>query len=253
MSVSENHSREMKRKQSWAHYASGVHTKAEVSENSGEPAVEGVGGEAKEEPWEKRLKETLNIKQFEDLKLDRQWYDAEESGISSESKTYDDSQLQEREKKKKKMNLFESARHVDQQLWETNQLRHSGLAGVRGAGPSAPAFYDESKVHVLVKEIKPPFLQNVDDNRVKYGDRSKPVELFRDPTGDLATIAKRGSAVLRELKKQEDRMKMRKKFWELAGSTLGGLLGVKSEAEKEARSRGERGNEEEPDYRQCCC
>ena len=52
------------------------------------------------------------------------------------------------------------------------------------------------------------------------------VSVVRDPTSDMAILAKKGSAALKTLRDKQERNKMRERFWELAGSKLGALLKV---------------------------
>lgn len=80
----------------------------------------------------------------------------------------------------------------------------------------------DSAVHVLVRELKPPFL----DGRIKYTTQIESVSVVRDSTSDLAVLAKRGSGVVSQLREQEDRSKMRKRFWELSGSAMGNVVGI---------------------------
>ena len=76
-------------------------------------------------------------------------------------------------------------------------------------------------------DVKPPFL----DGRVKYTTQQAPVMTVRDPTADLAQIAKRGSRLLREVRETRDRQKATTRFWELAGSTMGAVMGIKKKQE----------------------
>ncbi len=50
--------------------------------------------------------------------------------------------------------------------------------------------------------------------------------MVKDPTSDIAILAKKGSSVLKKLRETNDRSKMRERFWELAGSKLGNLLKI---------------------------
>ena len=59
----------------------------------------------------------------------------------------------------------------------------------------------------------------------------------------MAKMAKSGSAILRHMRERNDRSKMRERFWELAGSKLGSLLGVKkTEEDKDDAEFDENGN-----------
>ncbi|MCD7461004.1 hypothetical protein HAX54_044983 [Datura stramonium] len=58
---------------------------------------------------------------------------------------------------------------------------------------------------------------------------------IKDPASDMATISRKGSALVREIHEKQKMHKSRQRFWELAGSKLGDILGVeKSEEEVDA-------------------
>lgn len=88
-------------------------------------------------------------------------------------------------------------------------------------------FDDEtgSKVHVLVHDLKPPFL----DGRTAYTRQLDPINPIKDPTSDLAVFSKKGSALVRERREQQERAKAAAKMAALAGTTLGNLMGIKDE------------------------
>ena len=92
-------------------------------------------------------------------------------------------------------------------------------------------FDEDSDVRVLllVNDITPPFL----DGRIVYTTQQKMVQVVKDPTSDIAVLARKGSALLREVRDQRDRMKMQSKFWELAGSKMGDIVGVKKDENEE--------------------
>lgn len=71
-------------------------------------------------------------------------------------------------------------------------------------------------------DTKPPFL----DGRVVYTKQAEPVMPIKDPTSDMAIIARKGSALVRETREKQNSNKSRQRFWELAGSKLGNILGV---------------------------
>lgn len=55
---------------------------------------------------------------------------------------------------------------------------------------------------------------------------------LKDPTSDMAIISRKGSALVREIREKQSQSKSRQRFWELAGSTLGNILGVEKTAEQ---------------------
>jgi pre-mRNA-splicing factor ATP-dependent RNA helicase DHX38/PRP16 len=62
---------------------------------------------------------------------------------------------------------------------------------------------------VMVHDLKPPFL----DGRVVFTTQTAMVSVVKDPTSDLAVIAKAGSALLQELRLNKDKNAMKNKFW----------------------------------------
>lgn len=44
---------------------------------------------------------------------------------------------------------------------------------------------------------------------------------FRDPTSDMAIVARKGSHLVRVYREQKERRKAQKKHWELGGTTIG--------------------------------
>lgn len=79
-----------------------------------------------------------------------------------------------------------------------------------------------------VVDTKPPFL----DGRVVFTKQAEPIMPLKDPTSDMAIIARKGSALVREIHEKQTMNKSRQRFWELAGSKLGDILGVEKSAEQ---------------------
>ena len=77
----------------------------------------------------------------------------------------------------------------------------------------------------MVHDIKPPFL----DGRIVFTKQLEPVSIVKDQTSDFVKISKKGSAILKQVREQNDRQKMREKFWELGGTNLGNLLKIENQ------------------------
>ncbi|BBG95058.1 RNA helicase family protein [Prunus dulcis] len=177
---------------------------------------------------------------------DRAWYDREEGNTMFD--TTDDSSLfygndasyqkKEAELAKRlvrkdgtKMSLAQSKklsqRTADNAQWEDRQLLRSGA--VRGTEVQTE-FDDEEerKVILLVHDTKPPFL----DGRVVYTKQAEPIMPIKDSTSDMAIISRKGSTLVREIHEKQSMNKSRQRFWELAGSKLGDILGVEKSAEQ---------------------
>lgn len=50
---------------------------------------------------------------------------------------------------------------------------------------------------------------------------------FRDPTSDMAIVARKGSHLVRVYREQKERRKAQKKHWELGGTTIGKFNNLK--------------------------
>ena len=60
-----------------------------------------------------------------------------------------------------------------------------------------------------------------------------PVTIFslQDPTADMAAVSRKGCAVVRTHREQKERKKAQKKEWELAGTRIGDIMGIKKKEE----------------------
>ncbi|CAI5509132.1 unnamed protein product [Closterium sp. Naga37s-1] len=210
-------------------------------------AGEGGGAGAEEDEGLRREMEEA------ERQADRSWYDSEEAGSVFDSGEgsnpfggFGDEQAFEKKEERKKeaaarqqrmvrsdgsaMSLAASKRltqlSADQASWEDRQLMRSGV--VRNATELSTDIddEDENRVLLLVHDTKPPFL----DGRIVFTKQQEPVMPLKDPTSDMAIIARKGSALVREIREKQQQNKSRQKFWELAGSKLGNILGAKKSA-----------------------
>nr|XP_053648813.1 pre-mRNA-splicing factor ATP-dependent RNA helicase PRP16-like [Cherax quadricarinatus] len=172
----------------------------------------------------------------EEKRLDRQWYDMDQgyddtnNPFSDVSAEYERKKTEKIEKSKRKMSAKQRQIHKDNELWETNRMLTSGVV--------QKIDYDEdfeeeftNRVHILVHNIVPPFL----DGRIVFTKQPEPVIPVKDSTSDMAIVSRKGSAVVKARREQRERRKAAKKEWELAGTQLGNLIGVKKEDEKDDR------------------
>jgi pre-mRNA-splicing factor ATP-dependent RNA helicase DHX38/PRP16 len=110
----------------------------------------------------------------------------------------------------------------DQQKWEERLLINSGV----GTRTEAMADFDdeeETKVQILVHQLKPPFL----DGRLNFSTQQEMVSTVKDPTSDMAVCAQNGSAVVSSQREKRERTKMRTRYWEVGGSRIGDAMGIK--------------------------
>ena len=80
---------------------------------------------------------------------------------------------------------------------------------------------------LLVHDTRPPFL----DGRVIFTKQAEAVMPLKDPTSDLAVIAKTGSKLVKEIRDKKNEGKSRQRFWEVAGSKMGKITGTFHAAE----------------------
>ncbi|KAJ5075069.1 pre-mRNA-splicing factor atp-dependent RNA helicase prp16 [Anaeramoeba ignava] len=180
-----------------------------------------------DEEFEERLKE------FEEAEIDveRNWYDAEESGaVESTSNTFY-GKLEKFEsveqslavRQTQKLTARQNQINRENDNWEENRLITSGVVERTQKEENTQIEQDESRISVMVHDLKPPFL----DGRIAFTKQKEPVLTVRDPGSDLAKFAKKGSNLLREMRKEREKMKFRQRFWEIAGSKMGDSIGIK--------------------------
>ncbi|EFH47800.1 EMB3011 [Arabidopsis lyrata subsp. lyrata] len=176
---------------------------------------------------------------------DLAWYDTDEGNslFDADSASFflgDDASLQKKEaelakrlvrRDGSKMSLAQSKKYsqlnADNAQWEDRQLLRSGA--VRGTEVQTEFDSEEErKAILLVHDTKPPFL----DGRVVFTKQAEPVMPVKDPTSDMAIISRKGSGLVKEIREKQSANKSRQRFWELAGSNLGNILGVEKSAEQ---------------------
>ncbi|KAI8922743.1 P-loop containing nucleoside triphosphate hydrolase protein [Entophlyctis helioformis] len=171
------------------------------------------------------------------IRLDRDWYNLEESGTMEEFHNpfaEDDGYYRHKEEEfkkqqaQKRISSRQAQSNRETEMWETNRMLTSGVVQRTSVDHD---FDDDSeasaplRIHVLVRDLKPPFL----DGKMVYTKQVDPVQVLRDPTADLAMIARKGSKLVREKREQQERAKAAGKTFELAGTSLGNIMGVKRE------------------------
>ncbi|KAL3275444.1 hypothetical protein HHI36_020205 [Cryptolaemus montrouzieri] len=171
----------------------------------------------------------------EQKRIDREWYNMDEgyddgnnpfSTVSDEYTKKKEEQLEQR--KKKRLSAQQRQINKDNELWERNRMLTSGV--VQSTDFSED--YDEDtldRVHLLVHNIVPPFL----DGRIVFTKQPEPVIPVRDPTSDMAMVARKGSHLVRVYREQKERRKAQKKHWELGGTKIGNIMGIKKKEDEE--------------------
>ncbi|KAI9837376.1 MAG: DEAH-box RNA helicase prp16 [Thelocarpon superellum] len=184
--------------------------------------------------------------------LDRDWYLGDEFGhtFGDESHnpfgTADHSWAdQQREasltekKQQTRMTARAAQKQRDVDAWETNRMLGSGVAQRRDYDGGDLLDDDEAtRVHLLVHELKPPFL----DGRTVFTKQLEPISAIRDPQSDMAVFSRKGSRVVKERRQQKERQKQAQAATNMTGTALGNIMGVKDdEGDSAAAAPGEAG------------
>lgn len=192
------------------------------------------GNEGKENRPQFESEEEQALWEEEQKRLDREWYgldegyDDEHNPFSGMSAEYTKRKEEEIEKKKKKrMSAQQRQINKDNEMWEINRMLRSG-AVQRVEYDDDFDEDNEARVHLLVYNIVPPFL----DGRMVFTKQPEPVVPVKDPTSDMAITSRKGSQVVRTYREQKERRKAQVKHWELAGTRMGDIMGVEKKRRK---------------------
>lgn len=172
----------------------------------------------------------------EQKRLDREWYNIDEGydeesnpfGNGENSEYYRKREEQLEQTRKKRISAQQRQNNKDNELWERNRMLTSGVVQSINFNED----FDEEaieRVHLLVHHIVPPFL----DGRIVFTKQPEPVIPVKDPTSDMALMARKGSALVRVYREQKERRKAQKKHWELGGTKLGNIMGVEKRADED--------------------
>ncbi|KAJ2318015.1 Pre-mRNA-splicing factor ATP-dependent RNA helicase PRP16, partial [Coemansia sp. RSA 2704] len=160
--------------------------------------------------------------------LDRDWYGLDEGGAVDETAhnpfadyAEHDAQLEAKRRVQhtQRMTARQKQYSRDNEMWVANRLLQSGI--VQAAGADSDDDDDAARVHLLVHDLKPPFLEGSVLTR-----QLDPVKTVVDPTSDLAVLARKGSALVREQREKRERMKATRDAVNMAGTTLGNVMGM---------------------------
>ncbi|KAI6165353.1 pre-mRNA splicing factor [Pisolithus thermaeus] len=190
----------------------------------------------------------------EQLKLDRDWYSGAEEGFVAGDEErnplaqYEDMnplKLEPAAKPTKRISARQAQYNADNDLWEANRMLTSGVATRKEVDLN---FEDESEsaVHVMVHDLKPPFL----DGKTIFTKQLEPINPIRDPSSDMAVFSKKGSALVKEKREQAERAKAAAKLASLEGTSLGNIMGVEdTEAAAEAAAQKAAASGQKEDYK----
>ncbi|KAL9638359.1 MAG: hypothetical protein Q9164_001609 [Protoblastenia rupestris] len=182
--------------------------------------------------------------------LDRDWYGGDEFGYTLGDESHNpfgsDASWADRQREaamvEKKLGKRVSAKAVQKQrdvdAWEVNRMLTSGVAQRRDHEQDFEDDEEATRVHLLVHDIKPPFL----DGRKVFTKQLDPVPAVRDPQSDMAVFSRKGSKVVKEMRQQKERQKQAQEATNMAGTALGNIMGVKGDdGDSAAAAPGEEG------------
>ncbi|KAL0228004.1 hypothetical protein RCL1_004147 [Eukaryota sp. TZLM3-RCL] len=120
--------------------------------------------------------------------------------------TLDQSAASRRERHRE---LVFSQSHEDSKRWEENRLLTSGLARVRKHTHTTDELDEDSDARVVlsVHNTVPPFL----DGRIVFSRQHEEILVVKDPTSDIARLARKGSSTLMEVREQKTRIRAAKR------------------------------------------
>lgn len=127
----------------------------------------------------------------------------------------------------------------DNEKWETNRMVLSGVVSMVNEEDDLET---EERTHLIINDVKPPFL----DGRLAFTKQLDPVVPIKDGTSNMAIFAKKGSMTVRKHREMKERKKAQLKEWNLAGTQIGDMMGVKKVEEDLGP---EKGYKEEHSYK----
>ena len=183
--------------------------------------------------------------------LDRDWYGGEENGHAFGDETHNpfgtlDSSWADRQhevamserKNNRRMNAKAMQRHRETDAWETNRMLTSGVAQRKDYFDDFNDDDEEKRVHLLVHDLKPPFL----DGKNVFTKQLEPVSAVLDPQSDMAVFSRKGSKVVKEKRQQKERQKQAQQATNISGTALGNIMSVRdNEGDSAAPAPGEEG------------
>eukprot|EP00200_Dunaliella_tertiolecta_P008619 CAMPEP_0202370528 /NCGR_PEP_ID=MMETSP1127-20130417/2125_1 /ASSEMBLY_ACC=CAM_ASM_000462 /TAXON_ID=3047 /ORGANISM="Dunaliella tertiolecta, Strain CCMP1320" /LENGTH=1402 /DNA_ID=CAMNT_0048966503 /DNA_START=21 /DNA_END=4229 /DNA_ORIENTATION=- len=241
---------------SWSKAASAPPKRGDVAERS--PDLRPEEEDAPKEPPADEFDEILRREhELDERQMERDWYDHEEFGGAADREGAEPfvgdenffqkraADLQRRTRKDGKMMSLAQTKRMnelekDMNAWEENRLLTSGVARLKEINLDFDTDED-SRVLLLVHDTKPPFLEGKVVG-MRGGDIVLPL---KDPTSDMAVIARKGSELVKRIREKKESTKSRARFWEMAGSKMAEITGLTSGEQQEAQQAQEAAKAEE--------
>ncbi|KAL1305666.1 hypothetical protein AAFC00_007259 [Neodothiora populina] len=200
------------------------------------------------------------VSQEDSTNLDRDWYLGDEGGatLGDESHNPFGDEGATWEEQQREAALFEKKlaaqrrsdpramqRQRDNDAWETNRMLTSGVAQRRDMMSGFEDDDEGTRVHLLVHDLKPPFL----DGKTIFTKQLEPISAVRDPQSDMAVFSRKGSKVVKERRHQKERKQQAQEATNIAGTALGNIMQVKDGDQDSAAPTGPDGNDEEHNHK----
>lgn len=177
--------------------------------------------------------------------IDREWYTIDESGMGGnvvddghnpfadyvEHDTQREAKLLGNQPQQR-VTARQMQYNRDNELWVNSRLKQSGIVQDADGDNADDDDMDKNRVHLLVHDLKPPFLEGTQLTR-----QLEPVQTVVDPTSDLARFARKGSPLVREMREKRERQKATRDAVDMAGTTLGNVLGVEANVEDKDKKK----------------
>lgn len=161
-------------------------------------------------------------KEDADWQLDKEWYDQEEGEVEKTAGQVFlldevDNELNFKSKILSLNVMRKNQRSQEQEKWEIQRMIDSGVY----ERPKAEVEIEDESARVVLEayERKPTFLKN---KRLDASNTSN-VHIIRSPGGDFALATKKGSALLRNLREKNERIKASSGF-DVSGSRMANVL-----------------------------
>ena len=164
--------------------------------------------------------------------MDREWYDEDATnpfGDLDEEYTKRKEESLKKSKQVQKISAQQRQINKDNEKWETNRLLLSGVVTKTSESYEDLEEVGENRVHLMVTNVVPEFLSG----KVVLTKQQEPIIPVKDPTSDMAIVAKKGSALVRYHRVIKENKRAQKKEWELAGTKLGDIMKIEKSKDDE--------------------
>lgn len=174
----------------------------------------------------------------EDAEADREWYLQDDAGgVMGDTDHNPFSEFEDMPgqvapsiaKRHERITARQAAYRADADAWENNRMETGGV-GARRVLDDNPDEHEEDRVHLMVHNLRPPFL----DGQTVFTKQVAPVNPIRDPTADMAMYSAKGSRLVKEHRERAERAKAAGRVASLKGTQLGKIMGVKEDEEPAA-------------------